>query len=194
MTNEKQPQFNFGDLVRVAGYWPQVFVVDGRRKEHYEYPDEEWTEMVYELHGAFTLEWLEADVEDLTLVAPAANAEEYLNGIGQPTIDLTDYMSPLTERESEIIEREFNRGMEEMRMLYGKQPKEPRKPTARELSAQEAERRKAARKERADQIDNLLDIANWNRKKFAETGEQEYAAKIAEVEAELKKITEGAGE
>ncbi|WP_141231741.1 hypothetical protein, partial [Niallia circulans] len=73
-------------------------------------------------------------------------------------------MSPLTEKESEIIEREFNRGMEEMRMLYGKKP-EPRKPTARELSAQEAERRKAARKERADQIDNLLAIANRNRKK-----------------------------
>lgn len=173
MTNEKQPQFNFGDLVRVAGYWPQVFVVDGRRKEHYEYPDEEWTEMVYELHGAFTLEWLEADVEDLTLVAPAANAEEYLTTVGQPTIDLTEL----------IIGDGYG-------MLYGKQPKEPRKPTARELSAQEAERRKAARKERADQIDNLLDIANWNRKKFAETGEQEYAAKIAEVEAELKKICE----
>lgn len=173
MTNEKQPQFNFGDLVRVAGYWPQVFVVDGRRKEHYEYPDEEWTEMVYELHGAFTLEWLEADVEDLTLVAPAANADEYLTTVGQPTIDLTPYKNG-----------------EEYGMLYGKQPKEPRKPTARELSAQEAERRKAARKERADQIDNLLDIANWNRKKFAETGEQEYAAKISEVEAELKSIVE----
>ncbi|MEK4910613.1 hypothetical protein [Niallia sp. FSL M8-0099] len=182
MTNEKQPQFNFGDLVRVAGYWPQVFVVDGRRKEHYEYPDEEWTEMVYELHGAFTLEWLEADVEDLTLVAPAANAEEYLTTVGQPTIDLTEL----------IIGVDWAKG--EDRTMYGKQPKEPRKPTARELSAQEAERRKQAKKERADQIDNLLDIANWNRKKFADTGEQEYAAKIAEVEAELKKITEGADE
>lgn len=47
-----------------------------------------------------------------------------------------------------------------------------------------------SKKERADQIDNLLDIANWNRKKFAETGKKEYAAKIAEVEAELKSIVE----
>lgn len=194
MTIEKQPQFNFGDLVRVAGYWPQVFVVDGRRKEHYEYPDEEWTEMVYELHGAFTLEWLEADVEDLTLVAPAANADEYLTTVGQPTIDLANIPSVeeygLTDLISEMDYELYLTGLGERTM----KSKEPRKPTARELSAQEAERRKAARKERADQIDNLLDIANWNRRKFAETSEQEYAEKIAEVEAELKKITEGAGE
>lgn len=194
MTNEKQPQFNFGDLVRVAGYWPQVFVVDGRRKEHYEYPDEEWTEMVYELHGAFTLEWLEADVEDLTLVAPAANAEEYLTTVGQPTIDLTDYMSPLTERESEIIEREFNRGMEEMRMLYGKKP-EPRKPTARELSAQEAERRKQARKEKAKRVDELLDAKNDFKALYETFGDSEYLEKQAEIDAKLaEEMAKGDGE
>lgn len=183
MTNEYQPQFNFGDLVRVAGYWPQVFVVDGRRKEHYEYPDEEWTEMIYELHGAFTLEWLEADVEDLTLVAPAANAEEYLTTVGQPTIDLTEL----------IIGVDWAKG--EDRTMYGKQPKEPRKPTARELSAQEAERRKQARKDKAKRVDELLDAKNDFKALYEAFGDSEYLEKQTEIDAELAvEMAKGDGE
>jgi hypothetical protein len=73
-----KPDFNFGDLVRVDGYGARVFVVDGYREERYYHPDESWTDIVYELHCAWTGGRMEADEEDLTLVAPAENAEEYL--------------------------------------------------------------------------------------------------------------------
>lgn len=71
------PKFTFGDRVHVAGYWPRVFQVDGYRREDYAYPDEQWTEIVYELHDVVTAEWLEADESDLT---PA----------GEQTLDATD--------------------------------------------------------------------------------------------------------
>ncbi|MED3649997.1 hypothetical protein [Heyndrickxia sporothermodurans] len=51
-------------------------------------------------------------------------------------------------------------------------------------------RRKAERKAKAEQIDNLLDIANWNRRKLAETGDESYGDRLFAVEAELKKIVE----
>lgn len=64
---------NFGDIVRVAGYQTRLFQVDGYRTEHWHYPDEEWTDVVYELTDIHTGEWLEADLADLTIVAPAAD-------------------------------------------------------------------------------------------------------------------------
>lgn len=68
----------FGDLVGVAGYGARVFQVDGYRTELRYYPDEEWIDIVYELTDVQTGEWLEADIDDLSIVAPAADAAEFL--------------------------------------------------------------------------------------------------------------------
>lgn len=74
---------NYGDLVRVAGYESRIFQIDGYRMETYHYPDETWTDIVYELTDVESGEWLEADKDELILVAPSANAIEYLQEVAQ---------------------------------------------------------------------------------------------------------------
>jgi hypothetical protein len=71
-----------------------------------------------------------------------------------------------------------------------KEPKEERKLSAREESSREAERRKQARKQKAADIDNLLDIANWNRKQFEATGEEAFAEKEREQYAKIEDLNE----
>ncbi|AZU61019.1 hypothetical protein [Neobacillus mesonae] len=167
-----KPDFNFGDLVRVAGYHPRIFEVDGRRIEHWQYSDEEWTDIVYELYDVATSDWIEASEEDLTLVAEADQAEEYLAVNPAPvepslTIDISKFFGGVTNM-----------------------AKQERKPTARELSAKEAEERRKARKEREAEINNLLDIARWNRKMLEKTNDEAYGDRLFAVEAELKKLVE----
>ena len=194
MTNEREfekfefePEYDFGDLVRVAGYYPQVYRIIGKRCESYFYPDEEWSELIYELSDVYTAGWLEADEKDLVLVAEEENADEYLSTIGQATIDLTDIPSA-----DEFDLTDFIVGIDfayqdevEERTMFGKQSKEPRKPTARELSSQEAERRKQARKDKAEKVNELLDAKNDYKALYEAFGDSEYLKKQAEIDAEL---------
>jgi hypothetical protein len=172
-----KPEFNFGDLVRVAGYFPRLFEIDGRRIERWQYPNEDWTDVVYEVYDVLTSDWIECAEEDLTLVETADKAEDYLSAnppnYEAPAPTMPDWMTFI------------NGGDETM-----SKPKEPRKPTAREISAKEAEERKAARKARGEEIDNLLDIAQWNRTMLEKTNDERYGDRLFAVEAELKKITE----
>lgn len=167
-----KPEFQFGDLVHVAGYEPQVFSIDGYREETYHYPDEVWTDLVYELHDVGTGEWIEADSEDLSLVAPVDQADEYLSANPAPA-----------KTEGPKITLIFGMEAKEVK-------KEDRKPTARELSSKEAAERKKARKERAEQIDILLDIRNWNSEMLAKTGNEEFGDRVLAIDCELKKITD----
>ena len=70
---------NYGDLVRVHGYGNRVYQIDGYYIASYFYPNEQYNETVYELSDVVTGEWLEADADDLTLVAPAAKAAVVLD-------------------------------------------------------------------------------------------------------------------
>jgi hypothetical protein len=161
-----KPEFTFGDLVSIAGYHPYLFVVDGYREEHYHYPNEDWSDLVYELHNVSTAEWLEADEDDLSLVAPADQAEEYL-------------------AENPVPAQIIIFGMEGVEMA-----KEERKPTARELSGREAEERKKARKEKAEQIDMLLDEMNDYRRLVAEFNDEEHKARVEYITLKLAELTE----
>jgi hypothetical protein len=69
-------------------------------------------------------------------------------------------------------------------------PKEPKKPSARELSAQIAEERKILRKKKAAEIDNLLDQRNWYADMLAKTNDEAYGDRLFAVEAELKRMVE----
>jgi hypothetical protein len=69
-------------------------------------------------------------------------------------------------------------------------PKEPRKPTARELSAQLAKEQKEMRKKRGEQIDNLLDLRNWAADMLAKTNDEAYGDRVMAIDCELKKLTE----
>jgi hypothetical protein len=182
MSNDEQIFFNFFDLVRVDGYWPRVFRVDGYHIDTWRYPNETWTETVYELVDAHTGEFLEADVEDLTLVETADKAEEWLAANTAPEQSNTDWKAEVMESLRQI--EEYERGAKAM----AKQ--EPRKPTARELSAQLAKESKELRKKRAAEIDNLLDMRNWAADMLAKTGNEEFGDRVMALDCELKKLTE----
>jgi hypothetical protein len=176
MSNDEPIFFNFGDLVRADGMWPRVFRVDSYHVDKWYYPNETWTETVYELVDAHTGEFLEADVEDLTLVETADKADDWLAANPAPTD---------TPQISFAIDvSHFMKGAETM----AKQ--EPRKPTARELSAQLAKESKELRKKRAAEIDNLLDMRNWAEDMLAKTGNEEFGDRVMAIDCELKKLTE----
>lgn len=162
-----KPDFHFGDLVTVDGYGARIFQVESFSVIHFYSPECEDEDLVYDLIAMDTGEWLEADEQDLTLVADAGQADEYLRanppiyyGEGMPMYFFGDFG-------------------------YGgnRKPKEPPKPTARELSAQEAERKKQERKEKATQIDNLLDMRRW----YAASDALDACERIAEIDGELRK-------
>jgi hypothetical protein len=163
------PKFQFGDLVHVAGYEPQVFSIDGYREEHFHYPDEDWTDLVYELHDVGTGEWIEADQQDLSLVAPVDQADEYLA------------VNPAPATSARIII--FGLEAEEVK-------KPERKPTAREISNKEAADRKKARKEKADEIDKLLDELNDYKRLVAEFDDEEHKARVEYTLLKLLELTE----
>lgn len=67
--------------------------------------------------------------------------------------------------------------------------KEPRKPTAKEISGIEAEKRKQARKERAVKIDALLDDYNDAKAMVEMFGDEEYRAKVEYLTVKLAEVT-----
>jgi hypothetical protein len=156
-----------GDLVTVDGYDGRFFMVIGYQLIRNCLPEEEYNEVVYEVLDAVTGEFLEADGEDVEFVTDAEHAVDYLRE-NPPSTELVNYIGGVPNMAKQ----------------------EPRKPTAREISAKEAEERKAARKAQAAEIDNLLDIANWNRRMLEETNDERYGDRLFAVEAELKKLVE----
>jgi hypothetical protein len=92
-----KPQYNFGDLVRVNGYYPRIFEIDGRRIETWQYKDEEWTDIIYEVFDVQNSDWIECCEDDITLVAEADKAEEYLAAnppdYEAPTPNIPDWMT-----------------------------------------------------------------------------------------------------
>jgi hypothetical protein len=174
MSNEpNEILFNFGDLVRCDGSWPRVFKVDGYHVDNWFYPNEQYTEVVFDLVDAYTGEFLEADYEDLTLVETADKAEEYLRinpAPAEPKRYAIDVSHLLKEAET--------------------MAKEERKLTAREISGIEADKRKKERKEKALQIDDLLDIRKWNSDMLAKTNNEDYGDRVFAIDCELKKLTE----
>jgi hypothetical protein len=172
-----KPQFNFGDLVRVNGYFPRLFEIDGRRIETWQYAEEQWTDIVYEVYDVLSSDWVECVEEDITLVAEADKADDYL------ATNPPHYEVPAQEKP------------EWMTFMFGgdetmSKAKEPRKPTAREISAKEAEEKKAARKSRGEEIDTLLEMAQWYRNMFEKTNDESYGDRLFAVEAELKRLVE----
>jgi hypothetical protein len=75
-------KFFFGDLVQVKGYLDELFKVVGFRTEIWRYKEDAWEDIIYELTRVTDGEWLEADENELILVADAEIAESYLKKFG----------------------------------------------------------------------------------------------------------------
>jgi hypothetical protein len=174
-----------GDLVTVDGYDGRYFMVIGYQLIRNCLPEEEYNEVVYEVLDAVTGEFLEADGEDVEFVTDAEHASAYL-AENPPEYEATAPILPDWAKDvyQSLVDIEnYERGAMNM-------AKPERKPTAREISAKEAEERRAARKARAAEIDNLLEIAQWNRSMLEKTNDEAYGDRLMAVEAELKKLVE----
>jgi hypothetical protein len=156
-----------GDLVTVDGYDGRFFMVIGYQLIRNCLPEEEYNEVVYEVLDAVTGEFLEADGEDVEFVTDAEHAVDYLRE-NPPAPEPINYIGGVTDMAKQ----------------------EPRKPTPREISAKEAEEKNQARKALGEEIDNLLDIAQWNRTMLEKTNDERYGDQLFAVEAELKKLVE----
>jgi hypothetical protein len=175
-----KPEYNFGDLVRVNGYYPRLFEIDGRRIETWQYAEEQWTDIVYEVYDVLTSDWIECAEEDLTLVVEADQADEYLAAnppnyeVPKVGVDTSDWVIDISK---------YLGGVTNM-------AKQERKPTAREISAKEAEERKAARKVRGEEIDNLLDLRKWYEDMLTKTNNEEFGDRVFAIDCELKKLSD----
>ncbi|MBW3113545.1 hypothetical protein KYJ26_16950 [Bacillus sp. MCCB 382] len=167
----------FGDLVRVNGYGNRVFQVESYYEQEWFYPDGTWKDRIFELFDVGNADSIEAGAEDLTLVADASQADEYLRA--NP--------APIEPGSSPIIPINFNL---DMSFLYGENYEggddimnERKKNTsARELSSQEAKRKKQERKLRKQKIDACLDWMNY----YKADGN---TAKVAEIKQELAELS-----
>ncbi|MCP3738900.1 hypothetical protein [Rossellomorea sp. BNER] len=74
--------FLFGDLVKVKGYEQDLFKVVGFRTEIWRYKDDAWEDVIYELMRISDGEWLEADEDELTLIADSEQADAYIQKYG----------------------------------------------------------------------------------------------------------------
>ena len=167
-----KPEYGFSDLVHIAGYGSRIFKIESFFVEHWHTPDKEWTDIIYNLVDTETGHYIETEEDTLRLADGSSVDEAELDGTG---IDIFDFMGGLGA---------LNYEMEETKMA-----KEPRKPTAREFSGQEAERRKQSRKDRAAKVDALLDEMNDYKRLVAEFGDEEYKAKVEYLTIKLAELT-----
>jgi hypothetical protein len=168
-----------GDLVTVDGYDGRFFMVIGYQLIRNCLPEEEYNEVVYEVLDAVTGEFLEADGEDVDFVTDAEHASAYLADY-PPEYEAT---APILPDWAKDVYQKYERGAMNM-------AKPERKPMAREISAKEAEERKAARKARGEEIDNLLDLRNWAADMLVKTNNEEFGDRVMAIDAELKKLVE----
>jgi hypothetical protein len=174
-----------GDLVKVDGYDGRFFMVIGYQLIRNCLPEEEYNEVVYEVLDAVTGEFLEADGEDVEFVTDAEHAAQYLAEnppeYEAPAPILPDWAKDVYQSLVDI--ENYERGAVNM-------AKPERKPTAREISAKEAEERKAARKARAAEIDNLLDMRNWAADMLVKTGNEDFGDRVFAIDAKLKELVD----
>lgn len=175
----------FGDLCEIEGYGHRVFKVFGYRIENCYTEKREWTDVVYELVDAVNGEWIEADVEDVELLADAEVADVYMQ-----TVDYENYPKSTTYILGVDLGAPDGDGwsVTNTERGGGNMAKGERKLTARELSAKLAEERKEARKEREEAIDNELDRYNFFKRQYEQTKDRRYKESMERVLSDVNKL------
>ncbi|MGI1828728.1 hypothetical protein ACRPLG_02530 [Bacillus safensis] len=160
---DHEPTYKTGDLVSVEGYKGRVFYIDCARYIEETSKEAVFNFIEYDLYDAINGEWLEAFEADMTLLANALVAEDYL-----ADFNLEDY--PPARSTVYLINYET----EADDMAAKEQPIMSR-----------VQKRKQERKDASAQTDNLLDIYNWNKAQYEKTGELVFKAKMDETMAQL---------
>ena len=186
---EEEVEINFeftalpGEIVEVDGY-DGFFKVDCQHVDVERYANEKFTEVYYDVINIHTDEWVVACDEDLTLVADAAAADDFIANMGpkKPKARKFDAM--------DITIYQFeDKGAINM---AGKNDGNERKLTPREQSNKEAADKKAARKKRKEYVDRALD-GRLTAKDLIEVFPQDkakYERRIARYDRFLAKVSD----
>lgn len=178
---QMKPIANVGDLVRCKGYGNRLFQVEAYTHEIAIDSENEIEDIYYDMTDVLTHDYTLGNQADIYVISKAEEADDYLR----------QYKSNNTE--SQAIKNipldfltKYTRGADKVsKGAY------ERKPTPRELSSQESERRNQERNNKSEQADKLLDEMRDYQCLIAMFGDMEggYAAEIDGIKAELTELT-----
>ncbi|MFE7820541.1 hypothetical protein ACFU1R_20290 [Priestia megaterium] len=175
-----------GEIVEVSGY-EGFWRVDCVNIELSKYATEQFTDIYYDVYNIHTNEYLIAGDEDVTLVADAASADDFVANMAAPERKSIDPGEPKIVPLADLFEQ-FRKTKEAENMA-----KENRKLTPREQSAKVAAEKKAARKKKAEMVDRALDgrLALTDAIEVFPEDKAKYERKIAKYDAFLAKVSDG---
>lgn len=173
-----------GEIVEVDGY-EGFFKVDCQHVDVERYANEKFTEVYYDVINIHTDEWVVACDEDLTLVADAAQADDFIANMGP---------KPKKARKFDAMDITIYQFEDKGAInMAGKNSENERKLTPREQSAKVAAEKKATRKKKAEMVDRALDGRNDAKRMVEKFGGDtaKYERKIAKYDAFLAKVSDG---
>jgi len=190
-----------GEIVEIDGY-DGYWRVDCVNIELAKYANEQFTDIYYDVYNIHTDEYIVAGDEDVTLVADASQADDFIANMvpkkkpfNGGLLDPRNLINP-SDLDKEISDfwtmdtlfNQFRKSKEAENMA-----KENRKLTPREQSNKEAAEKKAARKKRKEYVDRALDGRN-DAKELARVfpaDKAKYERRIARYDAFLAKVSDG---
>jgi len=169
-----------GEIVEVDGY-EGFFKVDCQHVDVERYANEKFTEVYYDVINIHTDEWVVACDEDLTLVADAAQADDFIANMGP---------KPKKARKFDAMDITIYQFEDKGAINMAKDNE--RKLSYREQSNKVAAEKKAARKKKAEMVDRALDsrLALTDAIEVFPEDKAKYERKIAKYDAFLAKVSD----
>ncbi|WP_416045928.1 hypothetical protein [Priestia megaterium] len=171
-----------GEIVEVDGY-EGFFKVDCQHVDVERYANEKFTEVYYDVINIHTEEWVVACDEDLTLVADAAQADDFIANMAP---------KPGKQKARKFDAMDITIYQFEDKGAINMAGNNERKLTPREQSAKVAAEKKAARKHKAEMVDRALDsrLALTDAIEVFPEDAAKYKRKIAKYDAFLAKVSD----
>ena len=177
-----------GEIVEIDGY-DGYWRVDCVRIDIEKSVNEQFTDIYYDLYNIHTDQYIVACDEDISLVADASQADDFVANTAPKMRKPIDPGEPKTIYRgnwiADVPENGFMKiDMEAINMAGNNE----RKLTKREQTNKEVAEKKAARKKKAEEIDNLLDLRNDAQRLF--TGD-ELSDRLFAIDAKLAEASDG---
>ncbi|CAH0305970.1 hypothetical protein [Priestia megaterium] len=170
-----------GEIVEIDGY-DGYWRVDCVRIDIEKSANEQFTDIYYDLYNIHTDQYIVACDEDISLVADAASADDFVANMAPKKFSVSDIRVDITD----ILKFEDKGAIN----MAGNNE---RKLTSREQSNKAAAEKKAARKKKAEMVDRALDsrLALTDAIEVFPENTAKYERKIAKYDAFLTKVSDG---
>lgn len=177
-----------GEIVEIDGY-DGYWRVDCVNIELAKYANEQFTDIYYDVYNIHTDEYIVAGDEDVTLVADASQADDFVANMAPKKRGRIDPGEPL---EIDIFSSGENPLLNLFKGAINMAGNNERKLTPREQSAKVAAEKKVARKKKAEMVDRALDsrLALTDAIEVFPEDAAKYERKIAKYDAFLAKVSD----